>query len=108
MPSKLKEKVYLRIENAIEKYGLDEQSHETFACPIFEKGVGCLVHKTAKPLPCIAHACYERKVDLPPEELLAEREVEIDKLNERVYGMSILLPLPVAIQDRRSLTVREG
>src|SRR5688572_19550511 len=77
-----REKVYSRIRETIEKYGLDDdQSNQTYACPLFERGTGCLVHETAKPLPCIAHACYERKEDLPPDELLAARETEIDKSN---------------------------
>ena len=59
---------------------------EFYACPLYQKGVGCLVHETAKPLPCIAHACYERKEDLPPDDLLSEREIEIDALNRQVYG----------------------
>lgn len=95
------EKVHLRIDEAIAKYGLDRTSEallETYACPLFEKGIGCLVHQTAKPLPCIAHACYERKEDLPPDELLAEREIEIEKLNRRVYGKTTLLPIPLALQ----------
>ena len=99
MPSKLKEKVYLRIENAVEKYGLDGRSFENYACPLFEKGIGCLVHEIAKPLPCIAHACYERKEDLPPDQLLTEKETEIANLNERVYGELTLLPLPVAVKQ---------
>lgn len=65
-----------------------EPDAEFYACPLYESGVGCLVHNTAKPLPCIAHACYERKEDLPPDELLSEREIEIDDLNRRVYGRS--------------------
>lgn len=99
LPQGLREKGYLRIDNAIEKYGLNEQSSETYACPLFEKGIGCLVHATAKPLPCIAHACYERKEDLPPDELLTEKETEIANLNERVYGELTLLPLPVAVKQ---------
>lgn len=75
-----------------------DKNAEFYACPLFRTGVGCLVHNTAKPLPCIAHACYERKEDLPPDELLAEREVEIDKLNRRVYGKSETpLPIPLAL-----------
>ena len=75
-----------------------DKNAEFYSCPLFQTGVGCLVHDTAKPLPCIAHACYERKEDLPPDELLAEREVEIDKLNRRVYGKSEpFLPIPVAL-----------
>lgn len=61
---------------------------EFYACPLYQRGIGCLVHETAKPLPCIAHACYERKEDLPPDELLSEREIEIDALNRQVYGRS--------------------
>jgi hypothetical protein len=61
---------------------------EFYACPLYQVGSGCLVHYTAKPLPCIAHACYDRKEDLPPDELLSTREIEIDDLNRRVYGRS--------------------
>lgn len=61
---------------------------EFYACPLYQRGVGCLVHETAKPLPCIVHACYEKREDLPPDELLGEREAMIDRLNQRVYGRS--------------------
>lgn len=94
--------IYRRIDNAIEKYGLadaEDGFSKTYSCPLFEKGIGCLVHGDAKPLPCIAHACYEQREDLPPDELLAEREIEVDNLNEKVYGSSARwLPLPVAIK----------
>jgi hypothetical protein len=93
-----REAVYCRVEDSIKKYKLDEGNSDTYACPLFEKGVGCLVHRDAKPLPCIAHACYDRKQDLPPDELLTEREIEIDRLNRAVYGSTTLLPLPVAIK----------
>ena len=97
-----KDGVFERVENAIDRFDLtnpDVSAAKTYACPLFENGAGCLVHETAKPLPCIAHACYERKEDLPPDELLAEREIEIIRLNQRVYGRSTpLLPLPVAIR----------
>ncbi|MFL6466948.1 MAG: hypothetical protein ACJ72Z_03225 [Pyrinomonadaceae bacterium] len=104
LPPEMTEKVCLRIENAIEKYDLSEPLSETYACPLFEKGIGCLVHETAKPLPCIAHACYERKEDLPPDELLAAREAEIDKLNERVYGKVAFLPIPLAVRNAKART----
>ena len=86
------------IRNAVAGLDEDQQSaigerlanidpdSEFYSCPLYQKGVGCLVHETAKPLPCIAHACYDRKEDLPPDELLAEREMEIDALNRQVYG----------------------
>lgn len=67
---------------------------EFYACPLYQPGAGCLVHDTAKPLPCIAHACYERKEDLPPDELLSTREIEIDDLTRRVYGRSTP-PMPI-------------
>ena len=97
--------VYSRIDDAIEKYQLtdpEDASSQIYACPLFEREVGCLVHEYGKPLPCIAHACYERKEDLPPDELLTEREIEVDKLNERVYGKPTQwLSLPVAIKMQR-------
>jgi len=97
-----REVVYSRIDDAIEKYKLTDREDarsRTYACPLFEKAIGCLVHEYGKPLPCIAHACYERKEDLPPDELLIEREIEVDKLNERVYRKPTRwLSLPVAIR----------
>ena len=70
----------------------------TYACPLFEKGTGCLVHETAKPLPCIAHACYESQTDLPPDELLDAAELAIHSLNIRTYGKADpLVPIPLAI-----------
>ena len=99
LPIALRENVFERIEAAIDEFSLEQSGNlKSYSCPLFEKGIGCLVHKTAKPLPCIAHACYERKEDLPPDELLAEREIEIEGLNRRVYGKTVLLPLPVAIK----------
>lgn len=101
LPAVLREKLLLRADQQIERHRLDETLDDetrTYACPLFEKGVGCLVHDTAKPLPCIAHACYERKEDLPPDELLTEREIQIAELNRRVYGRTEPpLPIPVAI-----------
>ena len=100
-----REAVYSRIEDAIGKYKLTDHEDgpsQTYACPLFEKGTGCLVHKYGKPLPCIAHACYERKEDLPPDELLTEREIEVDRLNEHLYRKPTRwLPLPVAISRLR-------
>jgi hypothetical protein len=101
LPSDQREETYERIKAAVTNFGLDENGSQTYACPLFEKGIGCLVHDTAKPLPCIAHACYERKVDLPPDELLATREIEIEKLNCRVYGTTTLLPIPLALQMQK-------
>jgi hypothetical protein len=100
LPTALRGKVLLRAEEVIERHRLDEKTDPatTYACPLFEKGIGCLVHDAAKPLPCIAHACYERKEDLPPDELLTEREIQIAELNRRVYGRAEApLPIPLVI-----------
>lgn len=103
LPLELRESVLTRASRTIDRYGLNNAGEElrTYACPLFEKGIGCLVHDTAKPLPCIAHACYERKEYLPPDELLIEREMQIAELNRRVYGKAEPpLPIPVAIVRR--------
>ncbi|MDI1242099.1 MAG: hypothetical protein PSX80_09285 [bacterium] len=82
---RLADEVRSQVFDRLEKVDADA---EFYSCPIYQPGTGCLIHKTAKPLPCIAHACYERKEDLPPDELLATRELEIEDLNRRVYGRS--------------------
>jgi hypothetical protein len=98
--------VYDRIEQTIDKYDLSADGDtfaQTYACPLFEKGTGCLVHAEGKPVPCIQHACYENAADLPPDSMQVEQEKLIDDLNRRTYGRaSVLLPLPVALSlDRR-------
>jgi hypothetical protein len=102
LPEGRRAEICERIDTAIEKYKLsadDDAAEQKFACPLFEKGIGCLVHNEGKPLPCIQHACYERKEDLPPDELLEEKEVAIERLNRRVYGgPQGRLPLPIAVK----------
>ncbi|PYS97983.1 MAG: hypothetical protein DMF63_18190 [Acidobacteria bacterium] len=92
-----------RIEETISKYdlaGAGDTFSKTYACPLFDKGIGCLVHERGKPLPCIAHACYENKEDLPPDALLAQAEERVDELNETVYRKPARwLPLPIAIRN---------
>lgn len=101
LPAEMQKAVRERTAKTIEKYKLDEAIETrtaTYACPLFEKGVGCLVHYTAKPLPCIMHACYSSDVDLPPDELLDEAELAVSKLNARTYGKTTEhLPIPLAI-----------
>lgn len=104
-PAETRERVEERIIGAIDKYALTAEGDtfaQTFACPLFEEGVGCLVHSTAKPLPCIQHACYENAADLPPDEMLARAENEVDELNRRTYrSPQSTLPLPLAIIRKR-------
>lgn len=102
LPSEKQQALAESISATIARYKLDEAVDlaTTYSCPLFENGVGCLVHDKAKPLPCIAHACYENEKDLPPDELLDEREIAVEKLNKQVYGKTELwLPLPVAIRS---------
>lgn len=98
--------IFNRIENAIKKYDLKTEGDtfkKTFACPLFEKETGCLVH-AVKPVPCIQHACYERREDLPPDELQTETEEKIERLNELTYKISTpWLPLPVWISKVKNL-----
>ena len=104
LPQQKRSEVYDRITLTIEQCKLNSEGDtfaKTYACPLFEKGTGCLVHNSGKPLPCISHACYENAADLPPNELLERRERLVDDLNRRVYGKSHrLLSLPVALQNR--------
>jgi hypothetical protein len=97
--------IYKRIDETISKYELSSEGDtfaKTFACPMFEKGIGCLVHERGKPLPCIAHACYENQEDLPPDELLVEQEGLVEKLNQLTYQKpATWLPLPIAIRKAR-------
>lgn len=97
--------IYKRIAEAIEKYDLDSDGdsfQKTFACPLFEKGVGCTIH-SVKPVPCIQHACYERKEDLPPDELQSQAEEKIERLNTQTYKkFPRWLPLPVYLSGKNS------
>ncbi len=96
------EEIFRRVEETISKYGLlsdGDTFSKTYACPLFEKGTGCLVHHDGKPSPCIFHACYENKEDLPPDDLLAGHGAQVEKLNEQTYRKPAeWLSIPVAIK----------
>ncbi len=91
--------IYCRAAETVEKYDLKTSGDtfsKTFACPLFEKETGCLVHFEGKPAPCLAHACYENQADLPPNELQEDVEEKIERLNKRTYkNNSSWLSLPV-------------
>jgi hypothetical protein len=101
LPESAKQTVYERIANTIEKYKLKDDGDtfdKTYACPLFEPKIGCLVHTEAKPAPCIQHACYERAEDLPPQCLQDNAERKIERLNQNLYGEDwCWLPLPVQL-----------
>ena len=93
--------VMARVERAIDRFDLTSEGKEFYACPLFEKGVGCLVHERGKPIPCISHACYENKEDLAPDHLVMDQECLVEELNERTYRTpTTWLPLPVALSGR--------
>lgn len=96
-----RKEIYERIEKAIKTYDLSAEGDtfaKTFACPLFEKNTGCTIH-SVKPIPCIQHACYERREDLPPDELQEKAEAEVERLNEQVYRkFPRWLPLPVFLK----------
>ncbi len=91
--------VYRRAREAVERYALratGDTFAQTYACPLFEPRLGCLVHRRAKPAPCIQHACYENWEDLPPLSLQSRVEHRVAQLNEEVYGNAwAWLPTPL-------------
>lgn len=105
LPAEQEREVRARIDGAIERYGLTTDGdtyRQTYACPLFEKGTGCLVHEVGKPVPCITHACYENLADLPPDEMQAAEEARIDALNRQTYGRPRpLMSIPLALANSR-------
>ncbi len=83
--------VYERAKETVERYNLKTSGdtfQQTYACPLFEPKLGCLVHQRAKPAPCIQHACYENWEDLPPLNLQTRTEHRVEQLNTEVYGQA--------------------
>jgi hypothetical protein len=97
--------VYQRAREAVGRYGLSAAGDtfaQTFACPLFVKGTGCLVHQRAKPAPCVQHACYEDWSDVPPQDLQWREERRIEQLNAEVYGAAwdwLALPVWLTLVD---------
>lgn len=91
--------VYVRAREAVERYGLTAAGDtfaQTYSCPLFVKDVGCLVHRRAKPAPCIQHACYDDWADVPPPAPQWREERRVEQLNSEVYGAAWdWLPLPL-------------
>ncbi len=91
--------VYKRAREAVALYDLRSSGDtfaQTYSCPLYEPGSGCLVHRRAKPAPCIQHACYENWEDLPPAQLETRTEHQVEQLNRRVYGNAwAWLPTPL-------------
>lgn len=110
LPAGKREEIYERVGEAVVKYGLSDEGdtfEQKFACPLFEKGIGCLIHDQGKPLPCIQHACYENLQDLPPDELMECRVAAVERLNRRCYAEPARwLPLPVWLSRLRCPVVK--
>ncbi len=97
-PEKARE-VIARARRAVARHGLTEAGdtfEKTYACPLFERGVGCLVHWKAKPAACIQHGCYERWEDLPETGTQRKVERQVAALDEATHGApSVWLPIPL-------------
>ncbi len=91
--------VYARARETVELYQLrasGDTFERTYSCPLYDPQAGCLVHRRAKPAPCIQHACYEDWQDLPPARLEARTEHTVEQLNRQVYGAAwAWLPTPL-------------
>ncbi|HEX8635957.1 MAG TPA: hypothetical protein VF703_17555 [Pyrinomonadaceae bacterium] len=93
--------VYARARLAVERYGLRAAATgatyaQTYSCPLFAPGIGCLVHARAKPAPCIQHACYDNWEEMPPVALQWRAERRVERLNEKTYGAAwAWLPTPL-------------
>jgi uncharacterized protein YbdZ (MbtH family) len=91
--------VYARARAAVERYNLratGDTFAQTYSCPLYDPRSGCLVHRRAKPAPCIQHACYEDWQDLPPTSLEARTEHRVEQLNIAAYGAAwAWLPTPL-------------
>jgi len=93
--------VYTRARLAVERYRLrafvaGDTYAQTYSCPLFAPGVGCLVHARAKPAPCIQHACYDNWEEMPPVALQWRTERHVELLNEKAYGAAwAWLPTPL-------------
>ena len=91
--------VYRRAREAVLRYGLRIEGDtfvQTYSCPLFDPATGCLVHRRAKPAPCIQHACYDRWEDVPPLDLQWREERKVEKLNTAAYGLAWeWLPTPL-------------
>ena len=91
--------VYQRARETVSRYHLRASGDtyaRTYSCPLFAPGAGCLVHRRAKPAPCIQHACYENWEDMPPVKLQWRTEHRVEQLNEQVYGAAwAWLPTPL-------------
>ena len=91
--------VYARARAAVARYDLGVEGDtfaQTYSCPLFQPGAGCLVHRRAKPAPCIQHACYDNWADVPPLDLEWREERRVERLNTETYGAAwVWLPVPV-------------
>ena len=99
LDAEAKRAVFARARAAVARYDLraaGDTFAQTYSCPLFEPGAGCVVHARAKPAPCVQHACYDDWQDVPPTALQWRAESRVERLNERAYGAAwAWLPLPL-------------
>jgi hypothetical protein len=97
--------VYERARATVERYQLratGDTFAQTYSCPLYVSGRGCLIHRRVKPAPCVHHACYEDWTDVPPPALQWREERRLERLNNEVYGAAwawLSLPLWLTLID---------
>jgi hypothetical protein len=96
----LRAQLLQRAVATVVKYRLSSEGdtfQQTYSCPLFEPGIGCVVHWKAKPAPCIQHGCYEDWQDLPDNTQFQRVERRVERLNTQVYSHQAVeyAPLPV-------------
>jgi hypothetical protein len=96
----LRQQLLQRAAATVLKYRLSNTGdtfQQTYSCPLFEPGIGCVVHWKAKPAPCIQHGCYEDWQDLPDMTQFQRVERRVERLNTQVYPHQAVeyAPIPV-------------
>jgi hypothetical protein len=96
-PAKLRQ-IIDRARQTVFRYRLGpggDTFRQTYACPLFERGVGCLVHYKAKPAACIQHGCYEDWHDLPDTAEFFRVQRRVEQLHRAVGEEPVYYPIPV-------------
>ncbi|HZS47555.1 MAG TPA: hypothetical protein VFC63_20960 [Blastocatellia bacterium] len=90
--------IITKAEQTVVRHRLDavgDTFKQTYSCPLFEKGVGCLVHYKAKPAPCIQFGCYEDWQDIPDMTEFHRVQRRVERLHEAIGEEPIYQTIPV-------------
>jgi hypothetical protein len=99
LPIEKQKEIYCRIEQTIENYDLKSSGDtfaQTFACPLFEKEIGCLVHASGKTRRVHSACVLRKQTGFAARRVTVGSRNEIERLNEQTYKTSARwLSLPV-------------